>query len=1483
MSLLFEFDDTNEPEHIELFNAFCNKNKRTIKQINSLERKLNIMLSNLNDYLNQDNISLDYFNETRTEILQRINELDHVYETYIDMLSDLTMITDENLHHLETKHITYVNNIKTKLSRMKTQIVPDTILNTNESLSSTHSEGHFAKLPAIHIPNFDGTDRVQFQDFFALFISIIDKRSDINDMSKLMYLKSYLKGNALKVISSLALTDSNYTKAKQLLTMEYDDPNLKIATLIDQLINFSTHDSILAPDLLEKLVRTRSYIYELQNTGVDILNGHASATIIARIIFSRCPDYFRRALYQKLLTYYPTLQEILDNFSEILRQQVEYEPERYTKYERSNLPRTITKTQFVRPERNTNTSTVSSLSEFNKRPTSEIKCSFCSSTQHVATACHTYPTFQSRLRKLQTSNRCVRCTREGHSASQCTRIIKYPCSICKSFKHFTPMCDDNEDTRRTQQHMISPEAVTFNESIIENESKGNHSTKTTNDSADTKRSKSTKFLTEFNRKYRNNTLLSAQTNSNGHNLLPLVLVEIKNDKNTRYRLCFMWKHNNETVYYRFKVLPWGLSCSPFVLNYILQFHFERNAHVYMIETIKNSFYVDNFITSVATSEQAIQLFDTTRELLSDGGFNLRDWNSNLPAICEKAKKLDVASNTGNTEMVLGYRYDTLTDTLSIPDFKIQSNCNTKRTILSMYASIFDPMGYFAPVLMRGKLFIRKLWQLGNNWDTRLDPKTVHDWKVLCESFAELKQFMIPRFNVVIDDNSECKLIIFCDANNVNYGFCAYLVSGTKSLLLFSKNRQAPIKGHSTVPRLELMAVVLATKCTKTLLQSLKSCNINDIYLFTDSQITLNRILTKETANETIFVRNRINQIHETITQLTNEFNIQVRWRYVKSEHNPADLVTKGISIDQFKYRLEFWFYGSEFIILEPKIWPVNELPCIKSEFCSQLNLVQPINENKTAIEITKYSNFGKLLRVTTNVFEFINKLRKRQVDSKTLAYNYLITQAQTNKLSHEIDYLRNPRGQPPNLVNQLNLYLDDENFVRCKGRIDKCTRMANIVKDPILLPKNDHVTNLLIMYYHEKLLHLGLSTTVYEIRKCGFWIPSIRTNVKNVIKNCMLCKRMNAFAYKYPRMTNLTKTQTHLVKPFHYIGFDFTSHVYINDPNTNTKRKMYVFIITCLNTRAINLDLLDDMSTSSVLMSLRRHFARFCVPRIIFSDNQTSFIASGHELEKALASSDYNELLNRHAIKHVRIPVYSSWIGTAWERMLRIVKQCLYKTVKRNTLTYFEFFTLLQEIADAINNRPLTYYADDVNFTPLTPNNFIKPAHTEKLVMDETQPYYETNENEYRNSIAKIQDLYNQFKKRWYDEYLISLREQSSKIYQSPSSNRIKENDVVLIRDPTKPRIMWQLGCVTETITGCDGKIRSVKLRKADRSITHHSITNLYPMELSITHNVPLVDQQDFDDDIPAIPEDNPPIPSRPKRKTATKSQQLWRTNINDL
>ena len=143
--------------------------------------------------------------------------------------------------------------------------------------------------------------------------------------------------------------------------------------------------------------------------------------------------------------------------------------------------------------------------------------------------------------------------------------------------------------------------------------------------------------------------------------------------------------------------------------------------------------------------------------------------------------------------------------------------------------------------------------------------------------------------------------------------------------------------------------------------------------------------------------------------------------------------------------------------------------------------------------------------------------------------------------------------------------------------------------------------------------------------------------------------------------------------------------------------------------------------------------------------------------------------------------------------------------------------------------------------------------------------------------------MYRQFKQRWYDEYLISLREQSMNLYQSDWTNRIRIGDVVLIRDPMKPRIFWQMGRIVETISGSDSNIRSVKLRKSDSSIAHHSINNLYPLELSITHP----DRDNYETPSPKENATHENISTsnqsrRPKRTSALKSQRNWRKIIAD-
>src|SRR6201990_969415 len=85
-------------------------------------------------------------------------------------------------------------------------------------------------------------------------------------------------------------------------------------------------------------------------------------------------------------------------------------------------------------------------------------------------------------------------------------------------------------------------------------------------------------------------------------------------------------------------------------------------------------------------------------------------------------------------------------------------------------------------------------------------------------------------------------------------------------------------------------------------------------------------------------------------------------------------------------------------------------------------------------------------------------------------------------------------------------------------------------------------------------------------------------------------------------------------------------------------------------------------------------------------------------------------------------------------------------------------------------------------------------------------------------------------------KYLLSLREYSRNLYQSSWIDRIKCGDVVLIKLPNKPRTFGLLGKVIEVVVGYDNIIRSVKVKQSNGKVAHHSICNLFPMELSITH-----------------------------------------------
>ena len=98
-------------------------------------------------------------------------------------------------------------------------------------------------------------------------------------------------------------------------------------------------------------------------------------------------------------------------------------------------------------------------------------------------------------------------------------------------------------------------------------------------------------------------------------------------------------------------------------------------------------------------------------------------------------------------------------------------------------------------------------------------------------------------------------------------------------------------------------------------------------------------------------------------------------------------------------------------------------------------------------------------------------------------------------------------------------------------------------------------------------------------------------------------------------------------------------------------------------------------------------------------------------------------------------------------------------------------------------------------------------------------------------------EIFDHFRELWYENYLLSLRENCRNLHERNWENKISAGDVVLIKMLNKTRPYWLLGLVLELIVGHDGKVRSVKLKRGDGVIVHHSINHLYPLELSLTHN----------------------------------------------
>ena len=153
---------------------------------------------------------------------------------------------------------------------------------------------------------------------------------------------------------------------------------------------------------------------------------------------------------------------------------------------------------------------------------------------------------------------------------------------------------------------------------------------------------------------------------------------------------------------------------------------------------------------------------------------------------------------------------------------------------------------------------------------------------------------------------------------------------------------------------------------------------------------------------------------------------------------------------------------------------------------------------------------------------------------------------------------------------------------------------------------------------------------------------------------------------------------------------------------------MYICLFTCASTRAVHLDIVQDLTVESFLLAFRRFVSRKSLPRKMLSDNSSTYLTAAEDLQKLFESDTLKVTLGCQNITRYFIPKHAQWYGTFWECLIELTKQAIKKTLARAFITLPQLETIMVEIEAILNNRPLTYVSSDISDPePLTPSHLL--------------------------------------------------------------------------------------------------------------------------------------------------------------------------------
>ena len=953
--------------------------------------------------------------------------------------------------------------------------------------------------------------------------------------------------------------------------------------------------------------------------------------------------------------------------------------------------------------------------------------------------------------------------------------------------------------------------------------------------------------------------------------LRILIAEVDRDA-----LRFFWIENPENpneplTTYRFKAVMFGSSASPFQLAAVLQTLIKNDCeNVRVKKVLESNIYVDNVMHATDSEEHALEFFDTATAVFAKGSFVLRQWASNSPKLMDKARALKCADED-KVVKVLGLFWDIDRDRFLFSTNFEWDRKFTKRSALSYTNKVFDPLGWLAPLRNMRAKFIQKLWENNLKWEDSFE--FIADYKDQWLKIVQETHLAVTATKTrVVSFSQTSEIHIFSDASKDAYGAVIYVRTPPKKLgdahqvhLVAAKSRITPKKtpttkeNPNTIPKFELAGVVVAAHQLNYLKEAWSLPQNTKVNLWCDARVVLSW-LTQYEIKQT-YIHNRVAQIRE----LCHPSRESVTIRYVPTDKNPADILTKDQKAAEF-INNKTWWDGPDWLCQETD-WPEKEnyqlypngwgttrvlstlsIRAGDSSFLSGFNthlfksglrvmayVLRAFRHNSKRTEVrqdTRNSTKKTSKEALKELIQRVPGITKEELDNSKLV---CIRIMQREMFTEELNKLQKGETIKEDPLGKLGLYLDPQGIIKTHGRSEKAIDPATS-NNQILVNGYHPFVQSYIQFKHK---HLNCSSKTYTLHMVRRELtgPYLTVNVNKIVNKCLACRVLRARPYCYPKMPPLPSERLAAQNPFAVCGIDYCGPYYVKQGRS--QHKVWIALFTCFVSRGIHLELVTDLSADSFLGALKTMSWIKCPPKVIMTDNATNFTKASKILKEISKSNKVREELNLKGINWIWTPAYSPHFGGIYERMVSTLKKEMVKLIGLAQVTYHELRNHLAEIEGIVNSRPLIKTG---NMEVITPKHIITGRHhnhEEMLnVMNSNDIIIQAEA--IRSTLPKLyQELEERQARFWKNfqlQYLESLKYTKDTKGKANSGHIPKAGDLVIIHSKD-PRLQWRKAIVLEVYPGIDNQIRKCRVRTATGE-TIRAARDLYPLEIEVEEYV---------------------------------------------